>query len=68
MAVTRVPVAAKSQNGSGVVSADLTIYYCETATAQLCLVDLVRLQLPVEVRAGGAATAMLRYAVAPASG
>ncbi len=54
--------------GSGLVSADLTIYYCEAATTELCLIDLVRLQLPVEVRAGGAAAATLRYAVSPPSG
>jgi DNA-binding beta-propeller fold protein YncE len=54
--------------GSGVVSADLTIYYCEAATTELCLIDLVRLQLPVEVRAGGAAAATLRYAVSPPAG
>jgi hypothetical protein len=61
-----VPVAFVA--GSGVVSADLTIYYCEAATTELCLMERVRLELPVEARAGGVAAATLRYAVSPPSG
>ena len=32
---------------------------------QLCLIDQVRLELPVEVRPGGEGGATLRYAVSP---
>jgi hypothetical protein len=55
-------------SGSGLVSADLTIYYCEATATELCLVDQIRLELPVEVRPGGATTATLRYAVSPPPG
>lgn len=54
--------------GSGLVSADLTIYYCEATTTELCLIERVRLELPVEVRVGGAAAATLHYAVSPPAG
>ena len=60
-----IQVEATFVAGSGVIAADLTIYYCETSAVQLCLIDQVRLELPVEVRPGGEGGATLRYAVSP---
>jgi hypothetical protein len=54
--------------GSGVLAADLTVYYCATGAEQLCLFDRVRLELPLAVDAGGAARATMRYAVPPLQG
>jgi DNA-binding beta-propeller fold protein YncE len=58
-----IEVGAGFTAGSGVVTADLIIYYCEAEVEELCFLDRVRLELPVEVRPGGAARAVLRYAV-----
>ena len=49
--------------GAGQLQADLVIYYCEAATESLCLLEQVRLLLPLEVGAGGS-TAEINYAVA----
>jgi len=63
-----IAIPVEFTSGSGVVAAGLTLYYCETEATQLCLVDRVRLELPVEVRAGGSPRALLRYAVPPPPG
>jgi DNA-binding beta-propeller fold protein YncE len=63
-----IEVGATFLAGSGLISADVTIYYCETTTTELCLIDRVRMELPVEVREGGATKASLRYAVSPPAG
>jgi DNA-binding beta-propeller fold protein YncE len=57
--------AATFQEGSGSISADLAVYYCATGEAALCLVDQVRLVLPVTVAAGGGSRADLAYTVVP---
>ncbi|MBN2114848.1 MAG: hypothetical protein JW785_12065, partial [Acidimicrobiia bacterium] len=63
-----IAIPVEFASGSGVVAADLTLYYCETGATQLCLVDRVRLELAMEVRAGGGSRALLEYAVPPPAG
>lgn len=41
-------------NGAGELQADLVIYYCEAEAESLCLLEQVRLLLPVEVGSGEA--------------
>lgn len=47
----------------GELQADLVIYYCEAEAETLCLLEQVRLLLPVEIAAGGAGTAEMAYTV-----
>jgi thiol-disulfide isomerase/thioredoxin/sugar lactone lactonase YvrE len=48
-------------NGAGELQADLVIYYCEADAESLCLLEQVRLLLPIEVGSGEALA--LVYAV-----
>ncbi|MCB8979330.1 MAG: redoxin domain-containing protein [Ardenticatenaceae bacterium] len=41
-------------NGAGELQADLVIYYCEAEAESLCLLEQVRLLLPIEVGSGEA--------------
>lgn len=45
-------VAATFSPGSGMLTADVTIYFCTEEAEQLCLIDRVRLEAPVEVGQG----------------
>ncbi len=49
--------------GSGRLIADLTLYYCETDREQLCLIDQVRLALPIEVGNSGDDQASFEYQI-----
>jgi len=49
--------------GSGEVSLDLTIVYCEADKESVCLLDRVRLEVPVTVTSGGARSLPLRHSV-----
>ena len=49
--------------GSGVVIADLNLYYCESETENLCLFDQVRLHLPLMVGGGNESVAGLTYEI-----
>lgn len=48
-------------NGAGELQADLVIYYCEAEAESLCLLEQVRLRLPVEV--GSSEALALAYVV-----
>lgn len=52
-----------SGGGSGELSLDLTIVYCESERESICLLDRVRLELPVTVAAGGKDDLQLTHAV-----
>ena len=49
--------------GTGEVSLDLTIVYCEADRESVCLLDRVRLEVPVTVTSGGARSLPLRHSV-----
>lgn len=52
--------------GAAVVSADITIYYCEAVNESLCFVERARLNLPVEVEASAEiAPLTLGYVIVP---
>jgi DNA-binding beta-propeller fold protein YncE len=57
-------VAATFSPGSGMVTADVTVYFCTEEAEQLCLIDRVRLEAPVEV-GEGADEVTLSYDVPP---
>lgn len=57
----QIPLTFNS--GAGTLQADLVIYYCEAVTESLCLLEQVRLVLPVQVAEGGAEVAQMAYAV-----
>ncbi len=50
-------------SGTGELQADLVIYYCEAAAESLCLLEQVRLILPLAVADGGVEAAQLKYAI-----
>jgi hypothetical protein len=55
------------QASSGTLTVDITTYFCTAETKDLCLIDQVRLEVPVTVTAGAGSTATISYAVpAPA--
>jgi hypothetical protein len=56
---------AEAVEGSAVVVAELTVYYCEAETEELCYLERVRLRLPVEVSPAGAAEAALSHVIPP---
>ena len=47
----------------GTLIIDVTTYFCTAAAKELCLIDQVRLALPVTVTAGAASSAAITYAV-----
>lgn len=48
--------------GNSTAQIDAVIYFCNDATEKVCLVDSVRIQLPLEVRSGAPARADLKIA------
>jgi thiol-disulfide isomerase/thioredoxin/DNA-binding beta-propeller fold protein YncE len=54
-------------DGDDTLTADLVVYYCEEEALQLCLVDEVRLVVPVSVSDEGEGALELSYAVPPLS-
>ena len=57
------PLQVPAELGPGELQADLVIYYCEAEAESLCLLEQVRLVLPLEVTEGRASTAEMVYAV-----
>ena len=51
--------------GSGSITADLTVYYCTEEAESLCLIEQVRVTVPVEVAPGGAVTVRFPYTIVP---
>ena len=56
-------VPASFSPGAGSLQADLVIYYCDEAAASLCLIEQVRLALPLTVNETGAAELAVHYEV-----
>ncbi|MCA9987984.1 MAG: hypothetical protein KDE59_26950, partial [Anaerolineales bacterium] len=54
--------------GEGTLLADLVVYYCDEAAASLCLIEQVRLSVPLTVTAEGEALLALQYEVALPAG
>lgn len=54
-------LAATFQPGQGTLTGDLTIIYCEAEKATLCLLDQVRLEVPLTVSGDGPSAAILTY-------
>jgi hypothetical protein len=52
--------------GEGSAQLDLTIYYCEEAQVNLCLVKRLRFRVPLAVRAGGDSRLVLTHTLAEA--
>ena len=59
----QIPVGFASGDVAGELQADLVIYYCEEEAESLCLIEQVRLMLPIEVADGGENAAEMIYAV-----
>ena len=49
---------------TGTLIVDVTTYFCTEATKELCLIDRVRLAVPVTVAAGSVASAEIAYEIA----
>jgi hypothetical protein len=58
-----VAVDGSFRKGESTVTGDLTLYYCEEETVFLCLVQQVRLVVPLRVVEGGEAAVMVEYDV-----
>ena len=56
-------LSATFQQGQGQLSVDLDIFYCEAETERICLIEQVRLIVPVQVQAEGADNLRLDYAL-----
>ena len=50
-------------DGSGTLIGDLSVVYCESETESICLLEQVRVVVPVEVQAGGETRLPLRIVV-----
>lgn len=60
----RVPVSL--QAGEGLLSGDLTIYYCEAIRDSLCFIERVTLEAPLNVAAGaGGSSILLHHDIVP---
>lgn len=57
------PVVLDVGPAGGRLILDLTTYYCTAEAKDLCLIDQVRLAIPLTVAAGGATVVPVRYAV-----
>ncbi|MFH1104098.1 MAG: thioredoxin-like domain-containing protein [Actinomycetota bacterium] len=49
--------------GSGTLTGDVTVYFCREGALALCLIDRVRLEIPVSVTPGAAADVPAAYTV-----
>ena len=58
-----VTVAAVFHEGETNLTADLVVYYCQAAAESLCLIERVRLLLPLVVTAGGPSTLTLSHTI-----
>ncbi|MBU1864848.1 MAG: redoxin domain-containing protein [Actinobacteria bacterium] len=58
-----VEASATFTAGSGSLTADLTIYYCSTDAESLCLIEQVRVTVPIEV-GDGAGTVVFSHRIA----
>ena len=59
-----IEVDAVFREGSGALTADLTVYYCDEAAEQLCLIARGRLTVPLVVGEGGSEVTM-RHTIPP---
>ena len=57
----QIPLAFSS--GEGELQADLVIYYCEAEAESLCLIEQVRLLLPIRVESDGDDVAEMEYMI-----
>jgi DNA-binding beta-propeller fold protein YncE len=51
--------------GEGVISADLTLFYCEAESESLCLLEQVRINVPLVVGEGGETALQLEHMISP---
>jgi sugar lactone lactonase YvrE len=58
------PVEIPAVFADGSVAADITVYYCEVAAAQLCLIEQVRLTATIDATGGASSIAPFRYEIA----
>ena len=49
--------------GSGTLTGDMTVYFCREGALALCLIDRVRLEIPVSVTPGAATDVLVAYTV-----
>ena len=61
-------IPANFSLGAGTLQADLVVYYCDEAAASLCLIEQVRLTMPLTVLAAGEMVLTLHYEVALPAG
>jgi len=50
-------------SGSGTLTAEMTTYFCREGSLALCLIDRVRLEVPVSVAAGASTDVPITYSV-----
>ena len=58
-----VSVPVEFTEGSGSVTADLTVIYCRETTESLCLIQQLRFVVPVTVTPGGSDSVVLQYTI-----
>ena len=58
-----VEVPVEFTEGSGTVTADLTVIYCRETTESLCLIQQLRFMIPVTVVPGGSDSVVLRHTI-----
>ncbi len=51
--------------GQSTLTGDLVVYYCGVEAQQLCMIEQVRLVLPVEANASGESTLVVAYELPP---
>ena len=50
--------------GQGVLTGDISVVYCQAETEQICLIEQVRLVVPIQVAGAGPTTATLTHRIA----
>jgi DNA-binding beta-propeller fold protein YncE len=53
------------EEGRASLRADLTLYYCRTGEEELCFIELVVLEVPIRITAGGEPALRITYEVVP---
>ena len=58
-----LPLGATFSEGSGVITGDISIVYCDVDAESICLIEQVRITIPLEVVASGGQTLTITHEV-----
>jgi len=61
-------IDATFAEGDGTIQADLWLVYCDVVAQSICLFDRARIEVPLQVNAGGPNEVVLEYRVILADG